>query len=149
MDHQVVARKLSKPAAELLLEHVDGISFVEFPVRPDERNNSRLGLVRAGLLRYTQRGPRPQTTAITEDGRAVLCFVLADYAEALTAAGYAVAPARPTAIAATARALASDFLRPGRHDAAAASLLMDEVGQTVMAEDRADVVSALDVRAER
>lgn len=128
MDHQVVARKLSKAAAELLLEHVDGTSFVEALIRTDTTMpRVRLGLIAAKLIRYTQYGPRPKATMITEDGRAVLCFVLADYAEILTAAGYAVAPARPTAIAATARALASDLLRPGRHDAATGQLLMNEV----------------------
>ncbi len=122
MDHRVVARKLSKAAAELLLEHVDGTAFVEATIRVTDTPRVRLGLIAARLLRYTQYGPRPQATTITEDGRAVLCFVLAAYADALTAAGYAVAPARPTAIMETARALSHALIEPAREVAEAKDL---------------------------
>lgn len=124
MDHRVIARKLSKAAAELLLEHVDGTAFVDALIRSTDTPRVRLGLIAGRLLRYTQYGPRPRATTITEDGRAVLCFVLADYADALTAAGYAVAPARPSAITETARALASGgaFIQPPREVAKAKDL---------------------------
>ena len=114
MDHRAVARRLSKAAAELLLDHVDGTAFVEAPftVHDPSRKRTALALMDSGLIRFVGYGARPSRTRITEDGRAVLCFVLADYADALTAAGYAIGRLRPTAISETAKMIADSMPKP-------------------------------------
>jgi hypothetical protein len=87
MQHKKIAYELRHSQRDLLIEHVDGSVDVPVPVYINERTSARLGLIQKGLLR-ADRGPRPTKTIITEDGRMVLAFVLADYAETLLRAGY-------------------------------------------------------------
>lgn len=71
----------------LLIAHIDGTNDITVPVFIKERTSARMGLIAQKLIRPDR--PRWATkTTITEDGRQVLACVLADYAEALVAAGY-------------------------------------------------------------
>lgn len=111
MNHKRIAHELSFTSRDLLIEHVDGSNDVPVPVYVTERCSARNGLISKGLVR-PDRKERATKTVITDDGRQVLAYVLADYAEALVRAGYtAIAspiatPPRPIAIEAKAPELA-------------------------------------------
>lgn len=87
MNHKNVARSLSRAQRNLLIAHIDGTNDIAVPVFIKERTSARVGLISLKLIRPDR--PRWATkTTITEDGRQVLATILADYAEALVAAGY-------------------------------------------------------------
>lgn len=117
--HQGLAATLSKGCRDLLVEHVDGSTYVEVPVVAGERKAARQALLSRGLIRFRQHSPRPTTTYITDDGRQVLCHVLADYIEALMRAtgGGLETPA----LMLSARARAVDILAKPTEDAVAAT----------------------------
>ena len=100
MNHKNVARSLSRAQRNLLIAHIDGTNDIAVPVFIKERTNARVGLISLKLIRPDR--PRWATkTTITEDGRQVLATILADYAEALVAAGYGLSSptiTRPRAI---------------------------------------------------
>lgn len=88
MDHADVARGLTRQLRELLIEHVNGGTYVEAPFDAQNkyRRRSMAVLMERQLIRFTGY-KRHNTTRITEDGRQVLAFILAEYAEALIRAG--------------------------------------------------------------
>lgn len=93
MNHSDVARKLSVPKREVLIEHLDGGEWIEalVVVRNSARNKTIHVLMDDGLIRYAGYGRSGQkTTRITDDGRMVLALVLASYAESLIRAGCGV-----------------------------------------------------------
>lgn len=94
MLHKAVARSLSQPQRELLIEHVDGSRSLEIKVAVGKNNAARKVLIAKRLLRPDRR-ERPTKTFITDDGREVLAYVLAEYADALVRAG-CVGIATPT-----------------------------------------------------
>lgn len=85
MFHERIARNLAPGPRALLLAHIDG----SVPIRVAERAAARNSLMAKGLLR-SDRPNRPTKTLITDDGRQVLAWVLAECADALTRAGYGV-----------------------------------------------------------
>lgn len=89
MYHGHVAHQMSKPARDLLLEHIDGTSYVAAPfsVQDPARKRTALALMDRGLIRFSGY-KKHQSTRITEDGRKVLAWLLASYAEALVKAGF-------------------------------------------------------------
>jgi len=89
MFHDQVAARLTRAARAMLIEHVDGERFVEVPVNTGTGNATRRILCNLGLIRPNRR-ERAITTIITEDGRLVLCHLLAEYAEMLLRAGYGI-----------------------------------------------------------
>lgn len=105
MIHKSVAGSLRRTERDILIEHVDGSSDVPVQFSVSDRQTARNRLILKGLLR-ADRIDRPRKTIITEDGRQVLAYVLADYAEALVRAGYVglaspIEPTRPRSIAIT------------------------------------------------
>lgn len=86
MIHKAVARALSQAQRELLIDHVDGSSALEIAVIAGERSGARKVLIAKRLIRPDRR-ERPRSTVITDDGRQVLSWVLAEYADALARAG--------------------------------------------------------------
>ena len=86
MLHKMVARALTQAQRELLIEHVDGSSSVEVAIVVSDRNAARKILLSKGLIRPDRHRP-PKVTTITDDGRQVLAYVLAEYADALVRAG--------------------------------------------------------------
>lgn len=98
---RLAAADLSIQMRELLIEHVDKPA-VELNVIDGNRRRVILALVQRGLLRYcTPDGDclrpglggvvaRPMATQISPDGREVLCALLAEYADAIVRAGFAV-----------------------------------------------------------
>lgn len=84
MNHRSVSYTLSRLQRDMLIEHIDG-GIVAVDVT---RLNTRDALVDRGLLVHIERGSRPLRTRLSEDGRAVVAAILADYAETLIRAGY-------------------------------------------------------------
>ncbi len=91
MWHQGVAQGLSWSQRNMLIAHIDGPQ----PVIVGTDFKPRYGLITRGLLRgvISLTAPpnhvkRPQFTCLTENGRSVLAWVLADYADKLIAAGF-------------------------------------------------------------
>lgn len=83
-NHKRIAMTLAPAQAELLVAHIDGAQVVKIGAC----HNTRKALVNRGLISGNRRR-FPTLTFITEDGRIVLAFLLAHYAEVLTAAGRA------------------------------------------------------------
>lgn len=108
--HQAVAANLTKKQAAAMLCHLDRGDFIPSPLRAVDQYENRVkhSLLGLGLLRFAANrlGATPlraSTTVLTDDGREVLCFLLAEYAEALLAAGYEIGRGpKPPAIAAVA-----------------------------------------------
>jgi len=98
LHHQLLARQLSFAARELLIEHIDGEVFISIDIvmANGPRMSSIKNLVRIGLLRYYPPYGRPSKTVVTEEGRAVLSHVLANYADALVHAGYGLTVKKAT-----------------------------------------------------
>lgn len=73
-----IANSLNHGLREMLMEHACG------PVRISvgERHKTRKALVARKLI-GTSPGARPAVTFLTDAGRAVVCLLLADYADAL------------------------------------------------------------------
>jgi hypothetical protein len=108
MNHADVAEGLTRPKRELLLEHIDGGAFIPAPIslRLLARRQTMESLINAGLIRKDGY-KSPRQTLVTEDGRMVMAFVLASYAEALIGAGYTVKANGATAISEVAARAAS------------------------------------------
>lgn len=115
-----VAAQLSKPQRDLLVEHVDGRMPVRQPVIAGDKYRVRVTavLARRRLLAYEGKTrARPTHTRITDDGRAVLAWVLADYAQALLRSQYGIDVEAERAVSVASRFLASKGDpkdRPGR-----------------------------------
>lgn len=92
MEHpyQTLANRLTRPQCKLLMEHIDGAAWIDAGVRADFSGQTRLGLIRLGMLEFRMPGGSsiPRFTYITPKGRSVLACVLSNYADALIAAGY-------------------------------------------------------------
>lgn len=104
-----LASFMQRPSRELLMEHVDGEAWAEVGVvlKNSGRRNAMMTLMDRGLIRYSgHKHMRRQTTTITEDGRFVLAIILADFAEALIKAGYALETVGTPVVARTARLMA-------------------------------------------
>lgn len=87
MDHARTAGALPKSCRDMLLLHLDGAHVA---VVPTEDYQARRALLDRKLIVVSDGGPfRPKATQITEAGREVLSNVLAAYADALVAAGFA------------------------------------------------------------
>lgn len=104
MNHERVAQQLSRGQRRLLLAHIDGAVDVPAVVFATMRGNFRQSMMTMGLIVPDQRN-RPRITTITENGRMVLAYVLAEYADGLVRAGYtglaSPVDVRPRPIAAT------------------------------------------------
>lgn len=103
MIHESVARSLRRTERDVLIQHVDGSNDVPVQFSVHDHRIARDRLVVMRLIR-SDRHERPTKTLITEDGRQVLAYVLADYAEALIRAGYIgiaspIEPTRPRPLA--------------------------------------------------
>ena len=92
-----LARRMTRPQSDMLLEHIDGSRWVDAKLTADHKAPTRRGLVALGLIEYRPCGSAafPKFTYITEKGRHVLAQVLSDYADALIAAGYDFDQRRP------------------------------------------------------
>lgn len=87
MIHEDIARKLSRAARHLLVAHVDGTA----PNVADNHHQATLAtLMTAELVSFGpgEQSARPRFSRITENGREVLGYVLAEFAEALVRAGH-------------------------------------------------------------
>ncbi len=80
-------RRLSVAQREMLVEHVD--RHVPVDNRPGPRIvQVRTWLVTSGLLKgYPAGAPRPTHTALTDEGRAAVGFILGQYADTLMRTG--------------------------------------------------------------
>jgi hypothetical protein len=79
------ATELKPAARNLLIDHIDG----DRPVRRAEPVAAIGALLRRELIDYKPSGAiAPTHSVITERGRVVLSFILAEYADALVRAGY-------------------------------------------------------------
>ena len=100
--HRDLAARLNKARRDLLLEYVDGDRFLDVAV--DRRNGNRdrtlCWAVDVGLIEYGGYKDH-RLSRLTEDGRLVLAYILASYADGLIQAGFALRPAGavPPAIA--------------------------------------------------
>lgn len=87
MWHEGIAKKLSRPQRDVLIGHIDR------PQRLDRHDASTTSLLEKRLLRPSHENAahhsceRPKFTALTDDGRAVLGWVLANMIEQLVVAG--------------------------------------------------------------
>ena len=90
MHHEAIARRMPRPQREMLVEHVHGPVSI---VRKGGACFTQMRLIDVGLLyRSMADGAntstiRPTHTAMTENGREVVCWILAEYADALVRAG--------------------------------------------------------------
>ncbi len=101
MDHKAVAASLRQAQRDLLVRHIDGETFLK--LQADVRGGrgtlpTMRTLMDLKLIRYSG-WKSVQTTQLTEDGRMVLAYLLASYAEALIQAGYGIEPAGKPIIA--------------------------------------------------
>jgi|SRR5579862_213835 len=100
MLHEYVAIALSPQQQAVLIAHVDGPVLVVDHGSADSR--TKAALISRELLRpclpngEVGNVTRPQATTLTEDGRWVLAWVLAGYADKLVAAGMLDLEAFPT-----------------------------------------------------
>jgi hypothetical protein len=87
--------KVSGAQRKMLLAHLDGP--VDVDVSQDGK--TRWTLIQRGLITADAATPyrpaRPKSTRITDRGRQVVAYVLAEYADALVAAGYLDAETPP------------------------------------------------------
>ena len=90
-EHQYKAADLSRAQREVLIVHALGPQPVQrSDVQRSDNGRTGIILMRRGLIRYTGPdgkcgGSRPTHTLLTEDGRQVVCAILAEYADALVA----------------------------------------------------------------
>ena len=85
---RTMANQLSVACRHLLILHIDK----KFPLDRNKNTQARNTLLNRELIKYTQVSGAaatnfPTHTALTEIGRAVVCAVLAEYAEAIVNAG--------------------------------------------------------------
>lgn len=92
VNHKQVARLMSAPIRDLLIDHIDGPRQINVHDQIEVRQLA--ALLRGGLVSNGMHGPhvtqRPSTSTITENGQMVAAYVLAGYAESLIRAGYRV-----------------------------------------------------------
>ena len=81
MDHEIVARRLSKPMRAVLLSHIDALSaYFAVPLHANlPTAQTKRALIALGLLRRTY-GTR---TWISDDGRLVLSYMLGSWCDVL------------------------------------------------------------------
>jgi hypothetical protein len=85
----VKALRLSPSQAEFLTDHVNGTREIRHTMTDDRTRNP---LIAKGLVYFVMPPEivgRPKETRLTEEGRDVLCALLAFYAERLTRFGFA------------------------------------------------------------
>ena len=91
MDHEIVARRLSKPMRAVLLSHIDALSaYFAVPLDAQPTAPTKRALIAMGLMRrsygrgITRRdGCADGDTWITEDGRMVLSYMLGSWCDVL------------------------------------------------------------------
>ena len=100
---ETVARGLSRIMRDYLIEHVKGPRPID-RMGESHRARTRISMTARGLVRVGLSSPHgrgfhaPTHTHITRQGRAVLAFLLGEYAEILCRLGYGVvAPSEPPA----------------------------------------------------
>jgi hypothetical protein len=86
MPSKTFVHNLSTAQRDLLIRHIDRAVDVVICDQP----RSREALLKTGLLKPELPGPqpKPRRTVLTEKGRRAVAMILAEYAEALVAAGY-------------------------------------------------------------
>lgn len=106
MNHKAVAASLRQAQRDLLVRHIDGETFVNLQcdVRTKGAHPTMRTLMDLKLIRYSG-WKSVQTSRLTEDGRMVLAYLLASYADALIQAGYGIEPSGRPAIAAVVKRL--------------------------------------------
>lgn len=86
---EVSVRRLSVLQREMLIDHIDCI----VPIDRRDTRSDHAGVTRNWLIanKFLKCHPtstyRPTGTSLTEDGRAAVCIILGDYADALVRAG--------------------------------------------------------------
>lgn len=91
-------RRLSVVQREVLIEHVAGAKAVVVSKQGDEGYSTVLKLISLQLVRGDHHH-RPRFTMLTEAGREAAAMVLAEYADALVAAGCLEPALRPLDLA--------------------------------------------------
>ena len=95
MSPESMARGMSRIMRDYLIEHVVGPRPID-RIRESRGFKTRMAMTARGLVRVGRTSPSshghsiPSHTHITADGRAVLAFLLAEYAEILCRLGYGV-----------------------------------------------------------
>lgn len=84
-----VARKLTSPQREILIEHAIGPVPIDLRVSHEGaiRRSTVNSLFTLNLIRKSGQSPRPTATVMTDLGREVCCFILGQYADALVRTG--------------------------------------------------------------